>query len=126
MQTVHAGVGLATLQRMILHVDTTYLDANVDLGQSFYSIGIAVVAQDNLAQLPDPEADFNQDWYYWTRRMHKQNTLDNPPMISFDADIRSKRRLRGGYALKMMVENPVNPDPLVVHISMRLLWTQSA
>ena len=126
MQTVHAGVGTATLHRAILHYDVTYLDGNVDLGQSFLSTGLVVVSQDGFSggTLPDPESDFNQDWYYWTRRMHKQNIIDNPPITSWDADIRSKRRLRGGYTLALRVQNPINPDPLEVHVSMRLLWSQ--
>ncbi len=128
MQTVHAGIGLATCQLMIIHVDMTYLDANVALDQSFVSMGVAVVTEDALAAaaLPDPEFDFNHDWYYWTRRMHKQNTLDSPPITSWDAIIRSKRRLRGGYRLVLITENPANPDPIEVMISMRNLWVQQA
>ncbi len=129
MQTTHVGVGTATLRRMLLHVDYSFQLGATDDTMQFFSIGIAVVSRDAIVAgaVPDPESDFNQDWYYWTRRGVKVQSITAPGMFMFDVDIRSARRLRGGYALYMGVEFPVgNADPLRVHLSMRNLWTQEA
>ena len=89
-------------------------------------MGIAVVSEDALAAtaVPDPASDFNQDWYYWTGRSIKVRAPEGPQVVTWDADIRSMRRLRGGYRLVMVSETGANEDSLEIHTTMRLLWTQ--
>ena len=100
-------------------------EANVDAEQVF--IGICVVTEDALAAfaLPDPGSDFNQDWYYWAAR--NTRATENDSLVSWDADIRSARRLRGGYRLVMIVEAPAsNVNDIAISPSMRNLWVQQA
>ncbi len=129
MQTVHAGVGLATVRRALLHFDFMHNGVDVSVSEQEIFIGIAVVTEDALAagSLPDPASDFNHDWYYWTFRTHKWTTAaSQPPQISWDADIRSMRRLRGGYRLVMISENDMQDNATILRTGMRLLWNQSA
>ena len=124
MQTVHLGVGTATIRRLLGHL--TFSAAGADADASFISIGVAVVSQDALAAgaLPDPEGDFNQDWYYWTRRSLRIVATGGPAQVDWDLDIRSMRRLRGGYALVMISETPTNNVVTDLEISLRTLWSQ--
>jgi len=97
-------------------------------GRNHVSVGIAVVTRDAFAAgaLPDPESDFHQDWLYWTRRMVDVPSTGCPQWLEWEADIRSGRRLRGGYALAMITENPANGSATQLEANMRLLWTQEA
>ena len=124
MQTVHLGVGTATIRRMLGHLTLSVQAA--DAAASFMSVGVAVVSQDALAAgaLPDPEGDFNQDWYYWTRRSILVPALGGLFQLDWDFDIRSMRRLRGGYALVFISESPLNPQITDLEVSMRTLWSQ--
>ena len=129
MQTSHSGVGTATIKRLILHFELTMNGAAISPQLQFLSIGIVVVTRDAIAGLvlPDPESDFNQDWLYWTRRAIKvQATNGGDQLYIWDADIRSMRRLRGGYGLVMISENPVNNQGVLLASSMRCLWSQQA
>jgi len=90
-------------------------------------IGIAVVTKDGLlaGEVPDPQAttDQNQDWYFWT-------TIDrtlgpagaNSGQIKVPIDIKTSRRLRGGYRLAMVFQKQLSELGYEVHVSMRLLW----
>ena len=124
MQTTHVGVGTATVRRAILHFD--FIIPNLGSTEFTMSFGIVVVTADGFlgGSVPDPETDFNQDWYYWTRRSFQFETVGSPAQASWDADIRSMRKLRGGYRLIGIVETPVNPDISITMLSMRLLWSQ--
>ncbi len=128
MQTTHEGVGLAVIQRMIAHVDFGFNATDVSAAAHDFAIGIGVVTLDAFAAgaVPDPLSNFDQDWYYWTHRQFKRTTAAEQALASFDFEIRSKRRLRGGYALVMVVENPVQLDAMNVNIAMRNLWNQQA
>ncbi len=93
------------------------------------SLGIVVVTEDGFlgGSVPDPESDFNQDWYYWTRRSLQHSSVgDGNAMVEWDFDIRSMRRLRGGYRLIGIVETPTQAVATVQMISLRALWSQEA
>ncbi len=128
MQTVHAGVGSATIRRMIGHATAFIQDPTVTAqGELIIALGIAVVTQDGLAAgaVPDPFSDFNQDWYYWTMRtLQILSTTPSVVQVDWDFDIRSMRRLRGGYALAMMTESELDLNDFQVNISLRNLWSQ--
>ncbi len=127
MQTVHLGVGTATVRRSLLHFDLSNNLASTSSITQFVSFGIAVVSEDALAALalPDPESDFNQDWLYWTRRAVKHSSAGaGAEQTSWDSDIRSMRRLRGGYRLVGIAETPMNALTIDLHISARFLWSQ--
>jgi len=89
-------------------------------------VGIGVVTQDALAAgaVPDPASDFHQDWLYWTRRAFKLPTLGGPSITTWDIDIRSARRLRGGYALVMVTETLAQNTTSQLQVAMRTLWSQ--
>ncbi len=127
MQTVHAGVGTATIKRAILNFSLMPEEANTDATAAQIFYGIGVVTEDALAALavPDPASDFNQDWYYWRAQTIKvQTTNGGDQFVSWEADIRSQRRLRGGYRLILVVQAVTAPYQTRVHAGMRLLWSQ--
>ena len=94
--------------------------------QQIVSLGIYVASHEGFDQnaFSDPEGDFFQDWYYWTRRAAQVEATGEPRTFSWDADIRTMRKLRGGYKLVYVVSHPLNPQPVELHTSMRLLWFQ--
>ncbi len=129
MQTVHGGVGLATVKRIILNgilaVNNNTTHAT-NLQHIF--IGICVVTLDafTAGAVPDPSSDFNQDWLYWTSRSIMRPATQNSAYVTWEADIRSARKLRGGYVLALVVDNGDGNDvSFDVGLSMRLLWSQS-
>ena len=128
MQTVHLGVGTATIHRMIANFRHTLDGSSVDGAVAHVAVGVAVVSLDALTAgaVPDPLSDFNQDWYYWTGRFLKHQASSDANVSAWDVDIRSRRRLRGGYALMMAVETPVFAVDQEMHVGMRNLWTQEA
>ena len=102
---------------------------SVDPDVFHLGIGVGVVSLDALVAgaVPDPLSDFNQDWYYWTSRFLKHVTANQgPPAQQWEIDIRSRRRLRGGYALMLAAETPIGGVDQELHIGMRNLWTQEA
>ncbi len=88
-------------------------------------MGIAVVTNDGFAAgaLPDPESDFDQDWYYWTRRslMDREGS-----QLNWEIDLHSMRRLRGGYKLVFISQTPTNENITELHANFRNLWSQEA
>ena len=128
MQTTHGGVGTATIKRMIANFSWSLSVNLVENEVAHLAVGIAVVSLDALVAgaVPDPLSDFNQDWYYWTGRFFKHTATQQNPQLDWGTDIRSQRRLRGGYALMMAVETPAFAVAQEMHIGMRNLWTQEA
>ena len=127
MQTVHVGVGLATIKRMIANFNWSTIAETSNLENLF--LGIAVVTLDafTAGATPDPNGDFNQDWYYWTFRSHSREVVTGGRQMQFwDIDLRSMRKLRGGYVLALVVNNgDGNSQASTLSIGMRNLWTQS-
>jgi len=125
IQSVTNDVGTAVLKRSILHFDLTAAVQDTDV--QFVSFGIYVAGHEGFDQnaVSDPEGDFFQGWLYWTRRALNPVGLVTP-MVSWDADIRSMRRLRGGYKLVAVASHPVQDIALVLRMSARFLWTVRA
>ena len=129
MQTTHGGVGQATIKRLIANFSWHTTGANYATTLQDVFVGICVVTLDALTAgaVPDPNSDFNQDWYYWTSRIGKFSDIAAPQTVDWSIDIRSQRRLRGGYALAMVINNgDGNADICDLHIAIRALWTQQA
>ncbi len=115
----------ATLRRMLIHFDLGQLDAQGSLEAAAFGIYVASHEALDQSALNDPNADAGQDWYYWTSRTARLLTAaDNAEMVSWDADIRSQRKLRGGYDL-VLVSSALasNVVSLLSHISVRALWS---
>lgn len=121
------GQGNATIRRFITTFSWTYDGASAvaDVAHDI-SVGVAVVTQDALAAgaMPDPLTDPGQDWYYWTHRQMKIVSANNQPMHYWEIDIRTARRLRGGYRLALIVQNPVQEEATNLNVATRALWVQ--
>jgi len=94
-------------------------------------IGISVVTADSIfssAAIPDPLADFRQDWYFWrASAWHLSPAGDPTSFVSIPIDIRSSRRIREGFRLAAIVDKAVTTETswnLV--LSLRTLWTLQA
>ncbi len=123
IQTITGDVGTATLVRAIMHFD---LSTEVDVNDpQTGAVGLYVVSHEGFDQtaFSDPNADFFQDWFYWTSRGIDVRSNNQAAMASWDVDIRSKRRLRGGYKFIMVAAGfSGNTVALELNVSMRLLW----
>ena len=119
-------VGTATLIRSVMNfrfgADTSSLGATVQR----IGIGITVMTNDAFAAsaIPDPlTGDFQQSWYYWTARQQTLLGTSGPREQFWDVDIRSARRLRGGFKLVIISESPsLNDLDTSLFINMRNLW----
>ncbi len=119
-----AGIGTATIVRSIISFSYMLDAAATTATPQQLGIGITVVTNDAFAALavPDPLSDFAQDWYYWTARAMRLQ-LDAMTQISWDVDIRSARRLRGGFKLAIISQSPASNDvDTTLFITMRNLW----
>jgi len=91
-------------------------------------IGIAVITEDALTGLAAPTPldvnDDDQDWYFWaTRSEHIASVGNITQTFDLPINIRTSRKLRGGYRLVAMVEKGVTVETSWnISISMRLLW----
>ena len=108
--------------RLILEVRVSSA-ATVPELESF-AIGVAVVTADALvagsAAMPNPLSDEDQDWYYWWGSDGIATT--STEILVARVDIRSARKLRGGYRLVILTENGLNELALNVSIMARTLW----
>ena len=111
-----------TLLRAIIHFDLTA--TGFAAPQQPVSVGIAVVTFDAFAAgaLPDPESDFNFDWYYWTRRTLTRQTSGEMSNVSWDVDLATGPRVKSEMRLVMISQNPTNDLVLTLQSSIRLLW----
>jgi len=70
-----------------------------------------------------PLANLGQDWYYWTGRSTFRDANVSPNRNDWEIDIRSKRRLRAGYGLVMVMEPlGANSSNIIVTAGVRNLW----
>ncbi len=126
IRTVAAHRGdTATIRRLILHFNISSVSPETTLEVA--SFGIYVASHEALAQsaFNDPNADAGQDWYYWTSRaLLGLSASDNTQGHTWDVDIRSQRRLRGGYDL-ILVSAGLSSNTIVINslVSARALWS---
>ena len=90
------------------------------------SIGIWVVQHEGLTGdgAADVINDFQQDFFYWTTRHITPLTVATG-VTDWSIDLRTSRRLRGGYGLLFKAQNAVQAEPLELGVSMRNLWVLS-
>ena len=89
------------------------------------AIGVYVASHEEIVQLAvnDPNSDPLQDWYYWTNQIANLQAVTTQQTRQWDIDIRSQRRLRGGYDLVMvMAGNPANTVAVDLNMGIRALW----
>ncbi len=119
----HRG-GTATLMRGIIHFDLGSVSPNTTLEVA--SVGIYVASHEAILQtaFSDPNSDPQQDWYYWTSRaLGMLSASDDTQGISWDVDLKTKRRLRAGYDLLMVLAAASsNTIALKALVTLRLLW----
>jgi len=106
--------------RMIMSYELVAPFANAN--PQTLAIGIWVTPHENLdVGALDVINDFQQDFYYWTTEyITPQST--NQLTTRWTADIRTSRRLRGGYGLLFKAQTPVQELALQLNVSMRNLW----
>ena len=85
-------------------------------------LGVAVISEDamQVPVTPSPLTDVNQDWYYWwagTPTLGQDRTER-----LFSVDIRSARKLRGGYRLSMTWQNFLSEVGTELSVMVRTLW----
>ncbi len=110
-----------TLMRALIHFDLNQIDTNVNNVQ-FVSVGIAVITADAFVAgaTPDPEGDFDQDWYYWRAW---GIDIDATVGFNFPFDIKTSRKLRAGFGLMLVFETGVvSAGSLQVELQARGLW----
>ncbi len=117
-------VGTATIVRSILTFNHQLLQTNA--ANQHVAVGITVMTNDafTAGATPDPAGDFQQDWYYWHIMNSVRVSGGAPENNRWEADIRSARRLRGGFKLVMVVqtlsaEHPTNSS---MWATLRNLW----
>ena len=114
-----------TLLRSIISFSADQLDPVLTVPQE-YAIGIAVQTRqaiDNL-EILEPLANMDQDWYYWTgRTLFREGAAESVTGDRWEVDLRSKRRLRGGYGLVITMEPAIaNLVDIDVTVGLRQLW----
>jgi len=116
--------GQATLLRAILSFNFSADANNVD--PQLAAIGIYVLGHEAFDQtaFSDPLGDDQQSWYYWSF-MTVSKVAGSAPQQHWEADIRTKRRLRSGYKLAVVTNNPLNDSATDLTMSARLLWALS-
>jgi len=116
-----------TILRMIGSVRIEHDLRAQALEEQEVAIGITVVTKDAIAAfaVPDPLStlDQNHDWYYWSSRngtLGPAGSDDGSWVWNFD--IRTSRRLRGGYRLVYIVEKDLTELGIEINTSVRNLW----
>ncbi len=119
--------GTAICQRLLIKGQYQVDGAGASVNAQFTTVGICVVTNDAFfaAAVPDPLGDTTQGWYYWDNfTLNPQNinaagTMDSHVLT----DIKTKRRLRGGYKLVLVTEAPAGNDLATkIILSIRALW----
>jgi len=118
--------GTAVLQRSIITFQSTQQDSVSNASQS-YAIGMYVSTRAAILTptVLAPLSNAGQDWLYWTGRSTYREA-DHNKGESWEIDLRSKRRLRGGYGLIMVIEPlAANTSIVTITVGARLLWAIS-
>ena len=110
-----------TCVRLIIQLRATNITAVPDLVS--LAVGVAVVTQDAVAAgfiaMPNPLTDVEQDWYLW---WYGNLGVSDHTVLFLDRDIRSARRLRGGYRLVLITETEVTELSTEISVMARTLW----
>ncbi len=116
-------VGQATIIRSIMTYN--HIVAVADAVPSRIGIGVTIMTNDGFVALapPDPLSDSSQSWYYWMLRDFRVAQTVNIN-DQWSADIRSARRLRGGFKLVLVVETDAATHiaASTFRATMRNLW----
>ena len=119
-------IGTATLIRSLMEFSFMMDTASTGATVQQIAFGITVMTNDAFAAgaVPDPlTGDFQQSWYYWTCKQIIGSAGAGPRLVSWNVDIRSARRLRGGFKLVAISESPAANDlDTTLFLSMRNLW----
>jgi len=119
-------IGTATLIRSIMNFRYGADAVGTSSVVQQVGLGITVMTNDAMAgtALPDPlTGDFQQAWFYWTVRQITLQSTSVPREQFWDADIRSARKLRGGFKLVIISESvSTNDIDTSLFINMRNLW----
>ena len=112
--------GTGTCIRMLLTVGIHNAALTTAPDITSIGVGVCVVTADAfVAQaLPDPLFDTDQDWYYWWGGSRQVSSLG----LEWSVDVRSARKLRGGYRLVLVAENVINELITNVDLTIRTLW----
>ena len=107
-------------------IDIDYNTLNSNLNPQTMAMGIWVVEHEALTGdgTASPLTDFQQDFYYWTT-LYINDASVVRESATIHVDIRSSRRIRGGYGLLLKGENPLQEEATVLQVSMRNLWVLS-
>ena len=118
------GVGAVQTGRIVRMIGEIQISATT-AALSDLAVGVVVVSLDaSQGVVPDPLTDAEQDWYYWRSGIvFAANTASASRLTTWQFDIRTSRRLRGGYRLVAISENDENPQSTSVHWNVRGLWT---
>jgi len=110
--------------RSIFDMDFNQVNSSVE--PQTLAVGMLVVSHEALTGdgVPSPLTDFQQDFYYWTTLYSYNGSVvrANPTV---HVDLRTSRRMRGGYGLLMKFENPTQEEATVLQMSMRNLFVLS-
>jgi len=111
--------------------DLRFENADAAADHIVLGIGIAVVTLDAFTSgaLPDPLGDLNHDWYFWRASAWHLPGVDpgQDAFTTMPIDIRSSRRLRGGYRLIVIVEKEVTTEvSWNMVFSLRSVWALQA
>ena len=120
--------GTATLQRMLITFNANQEAVVLNVPQRF-AVGVYVStnAAISASTVLNPLGNVDQDWVYWTARSTFMEVASSTNAgISWDVDLRGKRKLRGGYGLVIVAQPDVsNTVDLELTVGMRLLWAIS-
>jgi len=117
-------VGQATILRLIM--DWTFTSPVSDVNPQHAGVGIYVITEDAFDQLAfaDPLGTPQISYYYFHFATLNNSGAAQSPQ-TWSADIRTKRRLRTGWRLVIVANNPTNDVATELNLSARGLWTIS-
>ncbi len=117
--------GTATLMRLIMSVEATQETVVANVPQTFaMATYVGQLAAFIVPTVLAPLGNSQNDWHYWTHRStFADNTDGSADRTTWEVDLRTKRRLRGGFGYFMVVEPAVANTALMdVIVGIRLLW----
>lgn len=122
--------GTAVCMRLIMSAELNSISAVTDVPQAM-GLGIYVLTQEAIQQTSvlgplDANSDI-QDWYYWTARSTFRESSTIADHTTWEVDLKSKRRLRGGYGMVIVAAaDTSNTVSLLLNVGIRTLWAKSA